>query len=160
VKPLSAAYGEHSVSFDGMLLSRGFWLYVWRIKCGPRTVFYVGRTGDTSSENAASPFNRLSQHLNLRENSKGNALARKLKENGFKPEECLFEFVALGPLIAESKAIDVHRSRRDAMAAVERFAADWLRERGNEVLGKHPRKRDCDAELLSIVSKFLSAKFA
>ncbi len=47
---------DYSMTFDGALLERGFWLYVWRIIEGTRTVLYVGRTGDSSSPNASSPF--------------------------------------------------------------------------------------------------------
>jgi hypothetical protein len=160
VKHALAKFNEHAISFDGQLLKRGFWLYVWRIGHGSRTVFYVGRTGDTSSENAASPFNRLSQHLSLRKNSKGNALARNLAVCGMNPEECRFEFFALGHLYPETKSVDVHKELRDLMMAAERFAADWLRERGKEVLGEHPRKRDCELNLQQIVEKFLLSKFA
>ena len=52
------------IRFEGALLQRGFWLYVWEIKPFDGSVFcYVGRTGDSSSHNAQSPFNRMSQHL-------------------------------------------------------------------------------------------------
>ena len=51
-------------SFSGSLLQRGFWLYVWQVTTADgREVLYVGRTGDSSSPHAQSPFNRLSQHL-------------------------------------------------------------------------------------------------
>ena len=54
------------VRFEGALLERGFWLYVWRVRQESREVLYVGRTGDSSSRFAASPFSRLSQHLDIR----------------------------------------------------------------------------------------------
>jgi hypothetical protein len=43
----------HELSFGGGLLERGFWLYVWEISPpqGP-ALYYVGRTGDSSSTNA------------------------------------------------------------------------------------------------------------
>lgn len=37
----------HSLSFDGRLLERGFWLYVWEIKKGARALHYVGLSGVT-----------------------------------------------------------------------------------------------------------------
>ena len=50
----------HRVSLPGALLARGFWLYVWTVAtCDGQTVLYVGRTGDTSSPHAQSPFIRL-----------------------------------------------------------------------------------------------------
>ena len=45
----------YAMSFDGALLGRGFWLYVWRITDGSRSVLYVGRTGDSSSPHASYP---------------------------------------------------------------------------------------------------------
>jgi hypothetical protein len=76
----------HAFAFSGQLLQRGFWLYVWEIQ--PRdgaTIYYVGRTGDSSSQNAQSPFNRMGQHLGF--NVKSNILRRRLKNAGIAPEE-------------------------------------------------------------------------
>lgn len=57
------------VEFDGAFLQRGFWLYVWRVIAPNSTeVLYVGRTGDSSSPNAQSPFNRMGQHLGFQKN--------------------------------------------------------------------------------------------
>ena len=53
----------HTMRFDGAVLARGFWLYVWRVDAPDRLVFYVGRTGDSSSVNAQSPFRRVSEHM-------------------------------------------------------------------------------------------------
>jgi hypothetical protein len=49
----------YAMSFDGALLGRGFWLYVWRITDDSRSALYVGRTGDSSSPHASSPFKRI-----------------------------------------------------------------------------------------------------
>ena len=45
----------HQLAFDGALLARGFWLYVWEItpKDGGK-VHYVGRTGDSSYRSTRS----------------------------------------------------------------------------------------------------------
>ncbi len=70
----------HSLSFSGGLLERGFWLYVWETtpeSGGP--LYYVGRTGDRSSVNAQSPFNRMGAHLAVR--WQGNMLRRHLAEH-------------------------------------------------------------------------------
>ena len=76
-----------SLSFSGALLQRGFWLYVWEVTAEDgRRVLYVGRTGDSSSANAQSPFNRLSQHLGNNEHA--NALRRQLEEAGINPVTC------------------------------------------------------------------------
>ena len=53
-----------TVTLDGAILRRGFWLYVWEITTPDgRKVLYVGRTGDKSSPFAQSLFNRLGQNL-------------------------------------------------------------------------------------------------
>ena len=57
-----------SMKFDGSLLQRGFWLYVWRVSQGRKRAYYVGRTGDSSSKFAASPFSRVSRHLDTHRN--------------------------------------------------------------------------------------------
>jgi hypothetical protein len=54
-----------SFHFDGRLLPRGFWLYVCRVESNTGALVYVGRTGDSSSVNAASLFSRVSRHLEL-----------------------------------------------------------------------------------------------
>ena len=40
------------LNFNGELLQRGFWLYIWEIKTPKKKhLYYVGRTGDSSSIN-------------------------------------------------------------------------------------------------------------
>jgi hypothetical protein len=87
----------HEVVFDGGLLERGFWLYIWEITTPEGAhLYYVGRTGDSSSIKAQSPFNRLGQHLGFRKQN--NALRRRLAEKGIDPEGCSFRLVSLtGP---------------------------------------------------------------
>lgn len=55
------------VAFDGAFLRRGFWLYVWEVVAPDGAEYlYVGRTGDSSSPYAQSPFVRMGQHLGFR----------------------------------------------------------------------------------------------
>ena len=68
----------YTTSFDGALLKRGFWLYVCRIAYGRRSVLYVGRTGDSSSPHASSPFTRIGQHLG--ENTRNNSLTSVVRK--------------------------------------------------------------------------------
>lgn len=75
----------HEIGFRGALLERGFWLYVWRVRQDSREALYVGRTGDSSSRFAASPFSRLSQHLDLRPKASANMLLRNLQTRGAYP---------------------------------------------------------------------------
>jgi hypothetical protein len=67
--------------FEGALLRRGFWLYLWKVHSGARLLVYVGRTGDSSSSFAASPFIRAGRHLDLKEKAKANALVRQLRDD-------------------------------------------------------------------------------
>src|SRR5216117_3328100 len=80
----------YRMRFDGRILRRGFWLYVWDVRSDSQRVLYVGRTGDSSSPNAASPFARVGQHLNFSANAKANSMAKQLAEAGVDPECCEF----------------------------------------------------------------------
>ena len=134
------------MEFSGKLLKRGFWLYIWDIK-GDKRHLYVGRTGDSSSANASSPFRRIGQHLDTRLNAKGNALGRQLKSSGIDPESCTFEMIAIGPIFDEQETMPNHKPYRDKTAALERALADELKRRGYNVLGTHPRAKDPDSSL-------------
>jgi hypothetical protein len=141
----------HTFGFDGRLLERGFWLYVWRIRCNGKNVAYVGRTGDSSSFNAASPFSRASQHLELRPGARANALVRNLRAAGMEPSACVYRFYGVGPIFAEAADGPEHISVRDKMAAVESAVANELRRRGHTVLGSHACRKPLDAALLQAV---------
>jgi hypothetical protein len=143
----------------GALLARGFWLYVWEIKSNSCRYIYVGRTGDTSSPHAQSPFNRIGQHLDLAPNAKGNALGKQLLRAGVPHEICSFEMIAIGPIFPEQPSFSEHRPKRDQMAASERAAADLLKARGYAVLGTHPRVGLPDPILLQQVQAILEARF-
>ena len=59
--------GLHSLTLPGVMLGRGFWLYVWRIRVNSETLLYVGRTGDESSPHASAPYDRFGlQHRAFR----------------------------------------------------------------------------------------------
>jgi hypothetical protein len=127
----------HEVTFRGGILERGFWLYVWEITPpdGP-LLYYVGRTGDSSSTNAQSPFNRMGQHLGYAANS--CMLRRHLVDHHVEPEDCSFRLVALGPLEAESTEATraQHDERRDLIAAMEKALADVLSAAGCLVMNR------------------------
>ncbi len=149
-----------TISFEGELLRRGFWLYAWRITAGERSVYYVGRTGDSSSNNAASPFNRIGTHLDARPNAKANSLTRRLVDTGLQPEDCVFRMAAVGPLFPEQESFDAHRPVRDIMATLEHKVACELRRRGHEVLGVHSPGASASAELVAHVIKELIGALA
>jgi hypothetical protein len=120
----------HRVAFSGAILERGFWLYAWRIRCGTGEFFYVGRTGDSSSQFASSPFSRLGQHLDVRVNAKANTLLRHVRAESFDPLACSFELQAFGPLFPEQNTMELHRKFRDQIAPLEFALAALLRGRG------------------------------
>ncbi len=130
--------------FDGALLRRGFWLYVWTIDAPGRWVLYVGRTGDSSSPHASSPFRRTGQHLDSKPTAKGSALHRHLAPVGLDPADCNFNMIAFGPVFPEQSNMADHKVCRDKMAAMERALADHLTARGHTVLGTHPRSQQLD----------------
>jgi len=150
----------HSMKFEGALLKRGFWLYVWEIKGDSSHHVYVGRTGDTSSPRAQSPFKRIGQHLDPSPNAKGNALGRQLRNAGVNHEECTFEMVAIGPISPEQTSFAGHVPVRNQVAALERATADELRELGYRVLGAHPKVGAADPELLLQVQGIIRNRFA
>ncbi|MCC6491119.1 MAG: hypothetical protein IT364_26765 [Candidatus Hydrogenedentes bacterium] len=145
--------------FDGHLLKRGFWLYVWEIT-GPQThLVYIGRTGDSSSSRASSPFKRIGQHLDPGPNARGNALCKQLKKAEVEYEACTFEMVAIGPIWPEQDNFDAHKPIRDQMAALERAVADELQQRGYRVLGTHPRRGNSNEVILQQLRDLLDPKF-
>jgi hypothetical protein len=144
------ALSLHSFQFDGELLRRGFWLYVWRIRCNGKSFVYVGRTGDSSSVNAASPFSRVSRHLELREGARSNALVRNLRDAGVEPSNCRYEFFAVGPIYPEADDRTRHEQMRDEIAAVEAALAQEL-SGSYKVLGTHGSRKQLDDHLFRSV---------
>ncbi len=135
-KPQVRAY---QMTFDGHVLERGFWLYLWEVRDAERVCYYVGRTGDSSSPNASSPFSRIGQHLDFRPNAKGNSLAKRLAEAGIEPRTSEFRMIALGPIFPEQDSFEQHKPYRDVMATLEHELAEYLGGRGYDVLGVHHR---------------------
>jgi hypothetical protein len=79
---LSSQASTYTVSLGGGFLVRGFWIYVWEVRDPEGSVMlYVGRTGDSSSPNAQSPFNRMGQHLGFAKNSSSGRSARGTSVN-------------------------------------------------------------------------------
>jgi hypothetical protein len=142
---------SYQMTFQGEVLARGFWLYVWEIVSGSNRYFYVGRTGDSSSAHAASPFNRIGQHLDFRENAKGNSLAKRLNEVGINPRTSNFRMLALGPFSPEQVTFDEHKPFRDQMATYEHELANYLKTEGYNVLGSHHLGTTVDNEILGDV---------
>jgi len=150
---------SHQMSFSGQILERGFWLYVWKIKFENTLYFYVGRTGDSSLAHASSPFNRICQHLDFRDNAKGNFLAKRLKEAAINPYKSKFNMLALGPFFHEQDTFENHKPFRDHMATLESEVANHLKAYNFNVLGiHHPKAEVSKTEIKNITEKII--KFA
>ena len=153
------SFNSYQMSFNGEVLERGFWLYVWQINSSIGKYVYVGRTGDSSSPNASSPFNRIGRHLDFRENAKGNSLAKRLKERGVNPQKSQFRMLALGPLFHEQETFEKHKPYRDQMATLEYELAQYLLGCGYDVLGVHHKLAAVSpaffSEIKGKVSEFL-----
>lgn len=141
----AAPLAVHEVRFEGGVLQRGFWLYVWEVTPAHRApLYYVGRTGDSSSTNAQSPFNRMGQHLGFAKNS--NMLRRHLTLHGAVPESCGFRLIALGPIEQEARTPGrrEHDERRDEVAAMEKALAELLASSGLEVMNRVASRKPLD----------------
>ena len=91
-----------TVTLDGAMLRRGFWLYVWEITTPDgKEVLYVGRTGDNSSPYAQSLFNRLGQNLGTLANA--SMVRNNLEKRGIDPAQCQFRMVGHGPIFDEPR---------------------------------------------------------
>jgi hypothetical protein len=141
----AAPLAVHEVCFEGGILQRGFWLYVWEVTPADQApLYYVGRTGDSSSTNAQSPFNRMGQHLGFAKNS--NMLRRHLTQHGAVPESCAFRLIPLGPIEQEARTPGrrEHDQRRDLVAAMEKALAELLASSGLTVMNRVVSHRPLD----------------
>ncbi len=133
------------MTLPGMMIRRGFWLYVWRVeRAAGGELLYVGRTGDNSSPNAVAPYTRMGQHLGFQKSQ--NALRKHLAAKSLKPEDCIaFQLVAHGPIYAEIEGdkstpearralMRAHTTPRDAIAAMEKALANDLTTAGYDVM--------------------------
>jgi len=148
----------HAFAFSGQLLQRSFWLYVWEIR--PRegkTIYYVGRTGDSSSQNAQSPFNRMGQHLGF--NIKSNVLRRRLKQLDIEPELCEFRLVAHGPILDETESVEENRRARDVVAALEKALAEAMCAAGYSVINTVSCRKPLDDASFALIRDAFAIHF-
>ncbi len=132
----------YTMAFNGALLARGFWLYIWDIRGQGKRIFYVGRTGDSSSANASSPFRRIGQHLDDRPRARANAMARNLRTVGIDPLRCSFRMIGIGPIFEEQRDFGRHKVFRDRAASLEHRVAEHLRSRNLTVIGRHSKPKN------------------
>jgi len=141
------------------MLARGFWLYVWKITASDgKEWFYVGRTGDSSSPHAQSPFARLSQHLGP--NPRSNALRRSLKKRGVVVEDCRsLRLTAYGPILLEQRGMKRHKLPRDRIAGLEKGLCDALESAGYPLVNKVNSRKPIDGELFQRVLGAFASEF-
>ena len=145
----------HHISFGGAVLERGFWLYIWLVTCDSREFLYVGRTGDSSSRFASSPFTRIGRHLDPKSHASANMLMRHIWKRGLDPHKCTYKLLAVGPIFPEQETLETHRKHRDVVAPLEAALADHLRKQGRDVCGRHSSRQPLDAKLFAqVLSKF------
>jgi len=142
---------SHSLTFSGALIERGFWLYVWHVACGTQAIVYVGRTGDSSSQYAASPFNRLGQHLDIRESASANMLLRHMRLKKMEPTAARYTMIAVGPIYPEQQSMELHRRHRNVVAALEAALGQHMVQRGYDVVGNTTSKHTLDQRLFTEV---------
>lgn len=147
----------YTVALDGGVLERGFWLYVWEVTTPDgRTLVYVGRTGDSSSANAQSPFARMGQHLGAAKNS--SMLRNHLGKREVDPRLCSFRLIAHGPILAEAVGMEAHKESRDVIAAMECRLAEDLADVGYEVMNRVTCRKPLDEEKYAEVRAALAAE--
>jgi hypothetical protein len=146
----------YKLAFDGGLLTRGLWLYVLEItRRDSSRFYYVGRTGDSSSSNPQSLFNRVSQHFGS--NRRNNTPRRHLTEWSIEPEECSFQLVAYGPMLA--KVPKPYTKRRDIIAALEKALADAMSAAGYTVINTISCRKPEQAKRFVAVRAAFAAAF-
>jgi hypothetical protein len=145
------------LKFDGAMLTRGFWLYVWEIKVSDgRVVHYDGKTGDKASRVSQSPFNRLTNHMG--DNKHSNALRRHLGQMKINLENCCFCFHAYGPLFG-GRSQKTHGELCDVTSRLERALADALTAAGYEVINKVHCRTALDAEVFADIYTAFATHF-
>lgn len=149
-----------TVTLDGGMLRRGFYLYVWEITPpDDEKVLCVGRTGDSSSPNAQSLFNRLGQNLGSLATS--SMVRNNLEKRGIDPMRCQFRMVGFGPIFDEvpEKTMEAHKPVRDKVAAAEKQLAADLLEAGYDVMNDVRSRVVLDASVYEPVRAAFAAHF-
>ena len=99
----------------------------------------------------------MGQHLGFTKNS--NMLRKYLCANEAKPDECRFRLVAHGPLLEEASDWEMHRERRDTIAAVEKALAEAMNEVGYKVMNTVRCRKTLDESLFDDVRTAFAYEF-
>ena len=158
------AAATHTLSLPGGMLQRGFWLYVWEVEtAGGRMLYYVGRTGDSSSPFASNPYRRMGQHLGSQPNQ--TALRNHLEAAEVDIDACRFRFVCHGPIypeaVGENHALrmQAHEPVRNRMSAMEKALAVELKDAGYSVLNTVGSNQSFDPTVWAEVRQAFLAEF-
>jgi hypothetical protein len=144
------------ISLSAKMLRRGFWLCVWKISTtDDQTLHYVGRTGDSSSLKAQSPFARISGHLGS--NKHADTLQQHLRKRKLAIENCVqFEMIPFGPIYDEADGLELHRERRDVVAALESKLCAAMAQGEYDVLNTVNSKKVLDPTMwLTVRTEFV-----
>lgn len=148
----------HSLTFTGHILQRGFWLYVWEVTLADGSMLhYVGRTGDSSSRYAQSPYIRMGQHLGTAATT--SMLRKHLVKYGVTHGDCTYRLVAHGPVLAEAPDMEGHRERRDVVAALEKALAEAMASAGYVVMNTVKCRKPLDEGMFEEVRAAFEAEF-
>ncbi len=134
---------------------------MWQITTASgQNLYYVGRTGDASSMNAQSPFNRMSAHLGF--NAKSNVLRKRLggEPHSLDLDQCKFQLVAYGPILMEEQTGELHNKSRDIVAALEKALADAMSESGYKVINEVRCLKPLDSMLFQDVRNHFAQHFS
>jgi hypothetical protein len=158
VQGTAVAAELYKLSFNGALLFRGFWLYVWEIVAPDgRTIHYVGKTGDKASRVSQSPFNRLSNHVGG--NKRSNALRRYLDKMRIDPARCQFHFYSYGPLFFDSMDKKTHGELCDVTSGLEKALANAMTDAGYTVMNPIHCRSQIDFEIFAVVRASFGTHF-
>jgi hypothetical protein len=149
-----------TVTLDGAMLRRGFWLYVWEITMPDgNKALYVGRTGDNSSPFAQSLFNRLGQNLGTLPNA--SMVRNNLEKRGVNAAHCQFRMVGHGPIFDEvpNKDFEIHKPIRDKVGAVEKRLAEDFKAAGYDVMNTVRWNAPLDENLYEPIRAAFAAEF-
>jgi len=148
----------HELKFHGRMMNRGFWLYVWEVSTARgRKLYYVGRTGDSSSIHAGSPYSRMVGHLGNKKNA--NMLLTHLGNAHVDPRKCSLRLIAHGPILAETRHRVQHLSRRDRVHAMEKALELMMKKARYDVMNTVQRRGDVEPRVFDVVRRAFAKHF-
>ena len=148
---------EYSLSFDGKMLKRGFWLQVWAIAYNGQQYLYLDHTGDNTWANAPSPLSGFSQHFESSKLVPDNSLSKRLDKIDIQPQACYYRMIALGPIFEEQLTIHKHEPLRAQVETLASEVAAYLKWRGFEVLGSYQMGASVREQLLDEIKSKVMA---